>query len=134
MEGIKSKLLLATMHGTQEMETKAVDGLMASNFENIDASLALPRTYVSQQIPASRDEILRPQMVQEWPHLQQDSKHIPTYIDSVEVRRLIGLTCAGAVRPRDVIFRNENDPYAVLSLLEWYVNGPVRHNSSKQVH
>ena len=44
MEGIKSKLLLTTMHGTQEIETKAVDGLMASNFENIDASLALPRT------------------------------------------------------------------------------------------
>ena len=69
MEGIKSKLLLTTMHGTQEIETKAVDSLVASNFEDIDASLALPRTYVSQQIPASRDEILRPEMVQEWPHL-----------------------------------------------------------------
>ena len=55
MEGIKSKLLLTTMHGTQEIETKAVDDLMASNFENIAASLALPRTYVSQQIPASRN-------------------------------------------------------------------------------
>ena len=32
------------------------------------------------------------------------------------------------------ICRNENDPYAVRSLLGWYVNGPVRHNSSKQVH
>ena len=50
MEGIKSKLLLTTMHGTQE-----IDDLMASNFENIAASLALPRTYVSQQIPASRN-------------------------------------------------------------------------------
>ena len=55
MEGIKSKLLLTTMHGTQEIETKTVDGLMASNFEIIAASLAHPRTYVSQQIPASRN-------------------------------------------------------------------------------
>ena len=39
----------------EEIETKAVDGLMASNFENIAASLAHPRTYVSQQIPASRN-------------------------------------------------------------------------------
>ena len=101
MEGIKSKFLLTTMHGTQEIETKAVDGLMASNFENIDASPPLPRTCVSQQIPASRDKIFRPEMVQEWPHLQQVSKHIPTYIDNVEVGRLIGLNCAGAVRPRD---------------------------------
>ena len=101
MEEIESKLLFTTMHGTQEIETNAVDGLMASYFENIDPSLALPRTYVSQQIPADR---------------------------------LIGLNCAPAVRPRDVICRNENDPYTVRSLLGWYVNGPVRHNSSKQVH
>ena len=101
LEWKKLKLLLTTMHGTQEIETKAVDGLMASYFENIDPSLALPRTYVSQQIPADR---------------------------------LTGLNCAGAVRPRDVICRNENDPYTVRSLLGWYVNCPVRHNSSKQVH
>ncbi|KAK2564378.1 hypothetical protein P5673_011803 [Acropora cervicornis] len=134
MEGIESKLSLTTMHGTQEIETKAVDGLMASHFEKNDVSLALPRTYVRQQIPADRDEIPRPERVQEWPHLQQVSKHIPTYMDSVEVGLLIGLNCPGALRPRDVICRNENDPYAVRSLLGWYVNGPVRHNSSKQVH
>ncbi|XP_068742033.1 uncharacterized protein [Montipora capricornis] len=133
MEGIESKLLLTTMHGTQEVETKAVDGLMASHFEKNDVSLALPRTYVRQQIPADRDEIPRPERVQGWPHLQQVSKHIPTYMDSVEVGLLIGLNCPGAMRPRDVICGNENDPYAVRSLLGWYVNGPVRHNSSKQV-
>ena len=55
-------------------------------------------------------------------------------MDSVEVGLLIGLNCPGAVRPRDVICRHENDPYAVRSLLGWYVNGPVRHTSSKQVH
>jgi len=32
VEGIESKLLLTTMHGTQEIDTKAVDGLMASHF------------------------------------------------------------------------------------------------------
>ncbi|XP_068713289.1 uncharacterized protein [Montipora foliosa] len=134
MEGIERKLLLTTIHGTQEVETKAVDGLMASHFEKNDVSLALPRTYVRQQIPADRDEIPRPERVQGWLHLQQVSKHIPTYMDIVEVGLLIGLNCPGAVRPRDVICGNENDPYAVRSLLGWYVNGPVRHNSSKQVH
>ena len=119
MEGIESKLLLTTMHGTQEVETKAVDGLMASHFEKNDVSLALPRTYVRQQIPADRDEIPRPERVQGWPHLQQVSKHIPTYMDSVEVGLLIGLNCPGSVRPKDVICGNENDPYAVRSLLGW---------------
>ena len=53
---------------------------------------------------------------------------------SLEVGLHSGLNCPGAVRPRDVIFRNENDPYAVRSLLGWYINDPVRHKSSKQVH
>ena len=87
-----------------------------------------------QQIPADRDEIPRPEMVQAWPHLQRISKHIPPYMDSVEVGLLIGLNCPGAVRPRDVICGNKNDPYAIRSSLGWYVNGPVSHKSSKQVH
>ena len=51
-------------------------------------------------------------------------------MDSVEVGLLIRLNCPGAVRPRDAICGNENDPYAVRSLLGWYVNGPVRQKSS----
>ena len=59
--GTESKLLLTTMHGTKEIEKKkAVDGLMASHFQENKVSLALPRTYVRRQIPADRDEIPRP--------------------------------------------------------------------------
>ena len=134
IEGIKSKLLLTTMHGTQEIDTKAVDGLKASHFQENEASQALPRTYVRRQIPADRDEIPRPEKVQGWSRLQQISKHLPAYMDSVEVGLLIGLNCPGAVRPRDVICGSDNDPYAVRSLLGWYINGPVRYKSSKQVH
>ena len=117
VEGIESTLLLTTMHGTQEIDTKAVDVLMASHFQENEVSLALPRTYVRKQIPADRDEIPRPERVQGWPHLQQISKHIPAYMESVEAGLLIELNCPGAVRPRDVICGNKNDPYAVRSLL-----------------
>ena len=85
------------MHGTQEIDTKAVDGLMASHFQENEVSLALPRTYVRRQILADRDEIPRPERVQRWPHLQQISQHIPAYMDGVEVGLLIGLNCPGAV-------------------------------------
>ena len=131
VEGIESKILLITMHSTKN--TKAVGGLMAFHFQENEVSLALPRTYVIRQIPADRDEIPRPERVQGWPHQQQISKYLPAYMDSVEVGLLIGLNCPGAVRPRDVICGNENDPYAVRSLLGWNINGPVRHKSSKQV-
>ena len=42
VERIESTLLLTTMHGTQEIDTKAVDGLMASHFQENEVSLALP--------------------------------------------------------------------------------------------
>ena len=59
VEGSETKLLLTTMHGTQEVDTKAVDGLMACHFQENEAIVPLPRTYVRQRIPADRDEIPR---------------------------------------------------------------------------
>ena len=109
MEGIESKLLLTTMHGTQEIDTKVVYGLTASRLQENEVSLALPRTYVRQQIPADRDEIPRPKRIQEWPHLQRISKHIPPYMDSVEVGLLFGLNCSGAVRPIPTQFDHDWD-------------------------
>lgn len=122
------------MHGTQEVDTKAVDGLMASHFQENDVIVPLPRTYVRQRIPADRDEIPRPEELQGWSHLQMVRKHVPPYMEDVEIGLLIGLNCPSAVRPRDIVCGNENEPYAVRSLLGWHVNGPVNQKSSKQVH
>ena len=134
VKGSETKLLLTTMHGTQEVDTKAVDGLMASHFQENDVIVPLPRTYVRQRIPADRDEIPRPEELQGWSHLQMVRKHVPPYMEDVEIGLLIGLNCPSAVRPRDIVCGNENEPYAVRSLLGWHVNGPVNQKSSKQVH
>jgi len=77
IEGTKTKLLLTTMHGTQEIETKAVEGLVATHFSENDVRLDIPRAYVRQHIPADRDEIPRPETAIRWPHLQRVVKDIP---------------------------------------------------------
>lgn len=46
----------------------------------------------------------------------------------MDVGILIGLNSPSALRPRDVIHGNDDEPYAVKSLLGWYVNGPVNRN------
>ena len=38
---------------------------------------------------------------------------------------LIGLNCPRALRPREIVYGEESDPYAVRSLLGWYINGPL---------
>ena len=39
---------------------------------------------------------------------------------------LIGLNFPSALRPREIVYGEESDPYAVRSLLGWYINGPLR--------
>ena len=43
----------------------------------------------------------------------------------IKVGLLIGLNCPSALRPREIVYGEESDPYAVRSLLGWCVNGPL---------
>ena len=55
IEGTETKLLLTTVHDTQEIKTKAAEGLVAAHFTENDVHLDMPRAYVRQNIPADRD-------------------------------------------------------------------------------
>ena len=66
------------MHGTQEIETKAVEGLVAAHFTENNVHLDIPRAYVRQHTPADRDEIPRPETASRWPNLQGVVKNIPS--------------------------------------------------------
>ena len=134
VKGTETKLLLTTMHGTQEIDTKVVNGLVAAHFSENDVRLDIPRAYVRQHIPADRDEIPRPEIARGWPHLQRVVEHIPAYMEDVEIGLLIGLNCPSAVRPRDIIHGGQNDPYAVRSLLGWHINGPIERKGNGAVH
>ena len=54
-------------------------------------------------------------------------------MDNIEVGILIGLNCPSTRRSRDVIHGNDDEPYAIKSLLGWHVNGPVNQDTSKSV-
>ena len=55
VRGADTKLQLTTMHGTKEVDTKVVQGLVVEHFQHDHAKVQLPGTYVRQQIPADRD-------------------------------------------------------------------------------
>ena len=133
IEGSKTDLILTTMHGTESVSTKAINGLIVTNFTDEEVSLELPRTFTRNVIPADRSEIPRPDVVSKIDHLKDVSKEIPPYMEDVEVGLLIGLNCPSALRPRDVVCGKENEPYAVRSLLGWYVNGPIHASESNNV-
>ena len=64
VEASQTKLLLTTTHGTQEVDTKAVDGLMASHLQENGIIISLPGTYIRQRIPADHDQIPHPEELQ----------------------------------------------------------------------
>ena len=93
------------MHGTQDMDTKAEDGLMASHFQGNEVIVPLPRTYVRQRTPADRDDPW-PEKLQGWSHLQIINNKTRTSLQTL----LIGLNCPIAVRPRDIVCGNRMKP------------------------
>lgn len=38
---------------------------------------------------------------------------------------IIGLNCWNALQPREIVYGEESDPYAIRSLLSWYITGPL---------
>ena len=134
IDGQDTTLLLTTMHGTQEIETKVVNGLVVANYRQEDVHLDLPRSYARHQIPTDREEIPRPEVAERFDHLQKISEQLTPYMEDIEVGLLIGLNCPKALRPREVIHGQDTEPYAVRSVLGWYVNGPVSGNSDITLH
>ena len=125
VEGSDTDLTLTTIHGTRSVTTRAIEGLVVANVKDESAMLDLPRTFTRNIIPADRSEIPRPDVISRMSHLKNVSAKLSPYMEDVEVGLLIGLNCPSALRPREIVYGGESDPYAVRSLLGWYINGPL---------
>jgi hypothetical protein len=64
-------------------------------------------------------------MANKWDHLCELTTKLPRYQERIEIGLLIGSNCPKAIKPQDVIPGNENDPYAIRTLLGWGIIGPV---------
>ena len=102
------------------------EGLVVANIKQEDVMLDLPRTFTRRVIPADHNEIPRPDVIYKMSHLEKIRSEIPPYMADIKVGLFIGLNWPSALRPREIVYGEESDPYAVRSLLGWYVNGPPR--------
>ena len=128
--GSDTDLILTTINGTCSVKTKAIEGLVVANIKEEGVVLDLPRTFTRNVIPADRSEIPDPDKIGKMAHLKEVSAEISPFMADIEVGLLIGLNCPSALRPREIVYGEESDPYAIRSLLGWYINGPV-HTSNQ---
>ena len=124
LKGTEVKLNLFTMLGKEEISVEKLTGLVVKRVDK-RVEIELPKTYSRARIPFRRNQIPRPEVASEWPHLVKIADKIHPYQTDIDVGILIGCNCPRAIKPREVILGKGDDPYAVRTLLGWGIIGPV---------
>ena len=124
LKGTEVRLNLFIMLGKEEITIEKLTGLVVKRVDK-RVEIELPKTYSRARIPFRRNQIPRPEVASEWPHLVKIADKIHPYQTDVDVGILIGCNCPRAIKPREVILGKGDDPYAVRTLLGWGIIGPI---------
>ena len=122
--GIPTVLQLKTMHGCNQSASKVISNLVVKDLDGQN-QVTLPRTYTREEIPASHNQIPKPEMVRQIHHLQHIADKIPDYNPELSIGLLIGSNCPAALEPLEVRPGGNCGPYAVRLRHGWTVHGPV---------
>ena len=123
-KGEKITLQLSTMTGKATVNSYRVTGLSVQGLMTTD-HIKLPATYSRVEIPAERSLIPRASTLQDWKHLEHLAEELPPHLPDAEIGLLIGMNCPRAVKPREIIPGNGDDPWAIRTELGWSVVGFV---------
>ena len=125
VSGSPTTLTLSTMHKSRSLITcKRVSDLEVLSFDR-KTCIQLPPVFTRDHIPASRSQIPKPEVARSWKHLEAVSRQMVPFHDSADVAILIGNNLPSAIRPREVIAGNDDEPYAQKSILGWGIVGVV---------
>ena len=123
VEGPEISLRLNTMHGRTEIPAKRIKGLLVQRYDE-DTTVVLLKAYSRDSIPSKRDQFPTSETAKKWPHLKGIKDKIPLLHNNVDVGILIGCNCPRALKPQKVILGEDDDPYAVRTILGWGIIGP----------
>ena len=131
LTGTEVKLNLLTMLGKEEITVEKTNRLVVKQIDK-RVEIELPKTYLRARKLFKRNQIPRPEVANEWPHLTKIANKIHPYQNDVDVGILIGCNCPWVIKPREVILGKGDDPYAVRTLLGWCIIGPVIPHQTAQ--
>ena len=124
LDGPEITLKLNTMYGQTEIAVKKIEGLVVQRIDKTEPPIALPKAYSRDSIPSRRDQIPTPEIASRWPQLAEIKDDLLPLQKDMEVGILIGCNCPKALKPRDVILGEEDEPYAIKTSLGWGTIGP----------
>ncbi|KAK3715792.1 hypothetical protein QZH41_001220 [Actinostola sp. cb2023] len=129
ISGPEVELELSTVLARKTITSRKINGLVARGF-NETQDIVLPRTYTRELIPAQRDHIPRPETARKWPHLESIADHIMPLREDIDVAILIGSNCTRAIKPREIIPGQDDDPYGKRTSLGWGIVGIVARDDN----
>ncbi|KAF0299948.1 hypothetical protein FJT64_027426 [Amphibalanus amphitrite] len=114
VSGSEVELELSTMAGTASFSSQLVKDLRIESLA--DGSVTdLPDMYTRAHIPADRSLIPQPKTCEKWPHLRQLADDIHDEFADAEIGLLLGINCARAIKPREIIPGDNDDPWATVT-------------------
>lgn len=131
LKGPEIKLNLYTMLGREEICIEKISGMVVKRIDK-RVEIELPKSYSRTSIPFRRNQIPTPEVAKEWPHLTKIADKLHPYQSGTDVGILIGCNCPRAIKPREVVLGNGDDPYAVKTLLGWGIIGPITSQQERQ--
>lgn len=121
IKGRKTSIMLRTLSQEKRIPSCLVTGLEVAGLESSDF-VALPVVYTQQEMPVTKDNIIRKEDLSQWPYLQK--VNLP-FIDA-KVELLIGSNAHKVMEPWEVINSEQGGPFAIRTHLGWVINGPLR--------
>ncbi|KAL9966153.1 hypothetical protein ACROYT_G024179 [Oculina patagonica] len=131
LQGSPTDLLLTTVQERNvHTPSSRICGLEVLDLKR-EHSVKLPMLSTRDAIPASRSQIPKASVAQEWEHLRPIADKLMPYDPNVEISLLIGNNCPSIVRPREVVVGKDDDPYGQKSLMGWGIVGRVCKSTSE---
>ena len=110
------QLELSTVLAQEVIKSQKITGLICRGV-NENVEILLPRTYTRSLIPSSPEQIPVPETALSLPHLGRIAKNLMPFRKDIEVGLLISTSCIRAIKPKEIITGNEDDPYAKKTIL-----------------
>ena len=107
--GTETNLIIKTINGSEHHNSIVLNNLAVTDI-NGENMIKLPRTYTREEIPASSQEIPRPQTVKNYPYLKRIASQIHEYLPGSNVGLLIGSNCPQAIEPKDFFASEQGGP------------------------
>ena len=127
---VNVQLELSTVLAEEIVESQKITGLICRGV-NETIEILMPRTYTRHHIPASSEQIPRPESAQAWPHLENIAEKLMPYQSDIEVGLLIGTSCIRVIKPREIIMGGNEDPYGKRTDLGWGIFGAIQPSKNK---